>query len=93
MNSQNIARHVPTEAGGPALQGIRVLDLGTVYAAPISAMLLADYETDVGFRSGPAIYSCGTCGQREAVSWRIIPSRVVEDVEVVEEPHVILGDH
>lgn len=50
-------------------------------------------ETGAGFRGGPAIYSCSTCGQREAVSWRLIPSRVAEDVEVVEEPHIILGEH
>src|SRR4029450_8551454 len=32
--------------GGP-LQGVRVLDISTVYAAPITAMLLGDYGADV----------------------------------------------
>src|SRR6202165_2144793 len=33
-------------ARGP-LHGVRVLDLGTVYAAPIAAMLLGDYGAEV----------------------------------------------
>lgn len=70
-------------------------------------------ETDVRVYHGPAIYSCSTCGQREAVTWRSIPRVAprlragarypgvpagaryvhwVEEVEVVEEPHIILGE-
>ena len=38
-------------------------------------------------------YSCLTCGQRELVSWGVVPSRVVKDIEVIEEAHIILGEH
>jgi crotonobetainyl-CoA:carnitine CoA-transferase CaiB-like acyl-CoA transferase len=36
----------PAETSGP-LAGLRVLDLGTVYAAPITAMLLGDFGAEV----------------------------------------------
>lgn len=41
----------------------------------------------------PAVYSCATCGQREAVYWRAVSTLVVEEVRVIEEPHIILAEH
>jgi crotonobetainyl-CoA:carnitine CoA-transferase CaiB-like acyl-CoA transferase len=46
---------------GP-LAGLRVLDLGTVYAAPIAAMLLGDFGADVIKVEHP----CGTLRGRMA---------------------------
>ena len=50
-------RLLPTMSRGPTMKlehdsagplaGLRVLDLGTVYAAPITAMLLGDWGADV----------------------------------------------
>jgi crotonobetainyl-CoA:carnitine CoA-transferase CaiB-like acyl-CoA transferase len=39
--------HKSTSPPGGPLQGVRVLDISTVYAAPITAMLLGDYGADV----------------------------------------------
>jgi crotonobetainyl-CoA:carnitine CoA-transferase CaiB-like acyl-CoA transferase len=39
--------HDGTDGGAGPLAGVRVLDLGTVYAAPIAAMLLGDYGAEV----------------------------------------------
>jgi crotonobetainyl-CoA:carnitine CoA-transferase CaiB-like acyl-CoA transferase len=39
--------HESTSPPGGPLQGVRVLDISTVYAAPITAMLLGDYGADV----------------------------------------------
>ena len=47
---------------GP-LQGIRVLDVSTVYAAPITAMLLGDFGADVVKVEHPRGHDARSLGQ------------------------------
>jgi crotonobetainyl-CoA:carnitine CoA-transferase CaiB-like acyl-CoA transferase len=63
-----------TQAGGP-LAGVRVLDLGTVYAAPITAMLLGDYGADVLKIEHPRGDSARTHGRSKdghGLWWKVI---------------------
>jgi crotonobetainyl-CoA:carnitine CoA-transferase CaiB-like acyl-CoA transferase len=54
MSTPHVTETTPTATaplgegtGDGPLSGVRVLDVGTVYAAPITAMLLGDYGADV----------------------------------------------
>jgi crotonobetainyl-CoA:carnitine CoA-transferase CaiB-like acyl-CoA transferase len=59
---------------GP-LEGIRVLDLSTIYAAPITAMLLGDYGADVLTVEHPAGDPARTHGHSvngHGLRWKLI---------------------
>lgn len=47
MNAQTNGNHNCSGSACGPLEGVRVLDVSTVYAAPITAMLLGDYGADV----------------------------------------------
>lgn len=62
------------EATGP-LHGLRVLDIGTVYAAPISAMLLGDLGADVikvEHPNGDPARTHGESVRGEGLWWKVI---------------------
>lgn len=87
MNAATQLEDPPTTAGTPdeqpheashqdgPLTGLRVLDLGTVYAAPITAMLLGDYGADVlkieHLRGDPA-RTHGASKDGHGLWWKVI---------------------
>ena len=75
MSVRNVAPQSDPAAGRAPLEGIRVLDLGTVYAAPISAMLLGDYGADVvkvEHPSGDPARTHGYSKDGHGLWWKVI---------------------
>ena len=75
MSVRNSAPQSDPKPGRAPLEGIRVLDLGTVYAAPISAMLLGDYGADVVKVEHPSGDSARTHGYSKdghGLWWKVI---------------------
>jgi hypothetical protein len=78
MNSENVFHNGNGEAASGPLSGIRVLDVSTVYAAPICAMLLGDYGADVVKVEHPRGDPARTHGQSKdghGLWWKVISFR------------------
>src|SRR4051812_6716678 len=73
---------------GP-LAGVRVLDLGTVYAAPITAMLLGDYGADVvkvEHPRGDPARTHGASKDGHGLWWKVIARNKRTVTAVLSEP-------